>query len=52
MDKKKQRGQRRKIKALCDKIDKWVPFQEQAQECEYFHVHAHLGSNRPKPRVK
>ena len=38
MDKKKQRGQRRKIKALCDKIDKWVPFQEQAQECEYFHA--------------
>ena len=52
MDKKKQRGQRRKIKALCDKIDKWVPFQEQAQECEYFHAPCSPWIESPKTSRK
>lgn len=38
MDRKKQRGQRRKLKALFRHIDKFVPFSQTAQVYEHFHV--------------
>lgn len=38
MDRKKQRGQRRKLKAMFRHIDKFVPFSQTAQVYEHFHV--------------
>lgn len=38
MDRKKQRGQGRRIKALLSRIDEWTPFQKQEQSFEHFHV--------------
>ena len=38
MDRKKQRGQRRKLKAMFGYIDKFVPFSDTEQKYEHFHV--------------
>lgn len=38
MNRKKQRGQQRKIKLLFKMIDEFIPFQEQETEYEHFHV--------------
>ena len=38
MDRKKQRGQRRKLKTMFKYIDSFVPFSEAEQDFEHFHV--------------
>jgi len=37
-NKSKSRGQRRRLNALCNRIDEFVPFTETARRYEHFHV--------------
>lgn len=54
MDRKKQRGQRRKLKAMFKYMDQFVPFSETDQAYEHFHVPGDLfiESNRTSGRIK
>jgi len=52
MDRKKQRGQRRKIRVLTQMIDEFIPFQEWEREYEYFHVPSSPWIESPKTSSK
>ncbi len=52
MDRKKQRGQRRKIKVLFRMIDEFIPFQKREREYEHFHVPSSPWIELPKTSSK
>lgn len=46
--KKKQRGQRRKLKQLVRAMDQWTPFTKTGEACEHFHVPSDWFIQHPK----
>ena len=54
MDRKKQRGQRRRLKTMFGYIDQFVPFSDTEQKYEHFHVQSSpfIEINRTSGSVK
>ena len=51
-DRSKSRGQRRKLNALCRRIDDFVPFSETDRRYEHFHVPCDVFLDHPKTSSK
>ena len=51
-DRSKSRGQRRRLDALCRRIDEFVPFSETDRRYEHFHVPCDVFLDHPKTSSK